>query len=143
MLKVCLPDFSIKQSSGTPDLKYVVHGAPVECSCGSASSSLVIPDRGYITGLELNAMDVDTAPSNFSSPFGICKITKLPCTLPLLPKWIEVDVRQNVCEDKMHPLLKKSLLVCFMGGIVSISDNGQKSMPSSTKLLEDNYRADE
>jgi hypothetical protein len=133
MLKVTLPDFNIKKTSGSEAMKYVVHGAPVVCSRGSASSSLVVQDRGYITGLKSTGMDVDT---NFSAPFGTCRITDTKCSLAVLPKWTEVDRQQNVGDESLHPLLRKSLLPCYIGGIISITDNGQQLTTSSEKLFE-------
>lgn len=117
---------STKPTENNDENSFVVSGAKVECNCGSVGSALILSEKvKYKIGLEIQAMDTDYRVENFTTPFETCKKTKKECELAFREKWIEVDEKQVFGEEKMHPLQKKSQLVCSKGGVVKILENGQ------------------
>jgi YD repeat-containing protein len=121
--------------------RYVVEGATLKCSCGSATSELKTPGRkkSYIHH-KLQANITDCRPMVNIQPFGLCdslsnpdvqaataanhgRLKKMPCQPKLTMKWINGKEDQNV--DGAPALIETSANMCLYGGKISIEDDGQ------------------
>ena len=120
--------------------EYVVMGATLECSMGSASSKLIVlpVHRVQLKG-KFRANISDGKPFVNILPFGQCKslanpavasataaaqgtLTPMPCT-PVCTMWM--GGKTNVLVDNMPALLNSDKIVCSFAGMIKINDSGQ------------------
>lgn len=107
---------------------YVVRGAVISCSLGSAKDVLNLPlSHGvYLKGkAQLNV--ADSKPGTNIISFGTCKRSSPPpvCTPSICTKWIN-HLDTNLIIDKEKALLKDANVTCVFGGIISIEQDGQE-----------------
>ncbi len=103
---------------------YVVHGAKVSCTMGTVEMPLkVLPNRRVKLRGKMRANIGDCKPMVNVGPFGVCKMTKLPC-VPACVIWL--NGKMNVLVDGLPALLSNSMTVCPVGaGILKIKKDGQ------------------
>lgn len=106
--------------------EFVCHGAPCRCDKGSVPSPLQVTSQSflYLQG-KLEATNLDKT----FVPFGTCALQyNQPC-VPALLLWEDVFELVTVRADGCHPLLDKSTIRCAVGGVVSILNTLQISVP--------------
>lgn len=112
---------------GNPTESYVVQGAELKCSLGTANSKLMIPiGHGvYIRGKK-QANILDMKPMYNILPFCNCtrQVPPPPCTPAVAIPWL--NGKSDVIIESSRALLDKSTVVCPLGGIISIVDDGQE-----------------
>lgn len=121
---------------------YIPLGTKSKCTMGSSENLLNLPlDHGVAYTPEgkplLNAND--HVPGQHILPYGLCKITKLPC-MPVTPlAWTIVNKHHIL--DGAPALLDESLLTCVIGGVISIvppekgsAEKGEKSELAADKV---------
>lgn len=102
---------------------YVVQGASVSCTMGSVNAPLrTTPGRRVKLRGKERANIGDCIPLVNVGPFGVCKMTKLPCT-PACAVWM--GGKTNVLVQGLPALLDNSKAVCPLGGILKFKDDGQ------------------
>ncbi|MCI9022006.1 MAG: DUF4280 domain-containing protein [Eubacterium sp.] len=103
---------------------YVVSGAKVSCSMGTVDAPLrVTPGCFAKANGKERANIMDCVPMLNIGPFGVCKMTKVPC-VPACGGWIKG--KYDVLVHGMPALLKSSMAVCpVAAGIIKIKDDGQ------------------
>lgn len=121
--------------------EYVVMGARLECSMGTAPSNLIIlPQHRVQLKGKFRGNIGDAKPMVNVLPFGMCKsmanptvasataaamgaLTPMPCT-PACSVWI--GGKTDVLVDNMPALLNTDKAVCPLGaGMITIKDSGQ------------------
>lgn len=107
------------------DIKYVVEGATLECTLGSGTSSLRIPNShgNTIQGRKRANVGDHIGGENILS-FGSCRRDFPPpsCIMATNMKWINGQNGVNV--DGEPALIDKSITFCSCGGVISIVNNG-------------------
>ncbi len=103
---------------------YVVSGAKINCTMGTVKAPLkVLPTRRVKVKGKLKANMLDNLPYVNVGPFGVCKITKLPCT-PACTPWL--NSKTNVLVQGVPALMEHAVSVCMAGGgVLKFEDNGQ------------------
>lgn len=103
---------------------YVVSGAKISCSMGTADAPLrTAPGRLVKLRGKDRANITDCVPLLNVGPFGVCKLTKMPC-VPACAVWLKG--KNDVLVQGMPALLSGSMAVCPAGaGILKIKDDGQ------------------
>ena len=103
---------------------YVVSGAKVKCTMGSVEAPLrVLPNRRVLAKGKPKANILDCKPMVNMGPFGVCKMTKLPC-VPACVMWL--NGKMNVMVQGAPALMKNSMAVCMVGaGILKLKNDGQ------------------
>ena len=105
--------------------EYVVSGASLDCTLGTASSSLsVTPHNVKLAGKDRGNIS-DATPFENVSPFGNCLIVPSapkPC-VPGCSIWIAG--KSDVLVAGMPALLDSDITICPIGGVISISASGQ------------------
>lgn len=126
---------------------YVCSGATMKCTFGDKKSRLsVYPDRTvFLTG-EPMANISDHASLYNIAPFGKChttrypatgaataanhgKLTPMPCIPGTMTEWQQG--KDDVIIKGKPALLKTSFCRCCYGGVITITDNGQKAISQS------------
>ena len=103
---------------------YVVNGAKVSCTMGTVDVPLrTTPGRRVKLKGKDRANIMDCIPYVNVGPFGVCKMTHMPCT-PACAVWL--NGKNNVLVGGMPALLNKSMAICPVGaGMMKIKDDGQ------------------
>lgn len=107
------------------------HDAPCRCDKGTAPSPLQVTSQDFVRLQEkLQATNLDKT----FLPFGTCALkNNQPCVpAPLL--WEDVFELIKVQHAGCHPLLEKSTLRCAVGGVISILNTLQISIPAPPAL---------
>jgi len=106
--------------------EYVVDGATLECSLGTASGRLLVPLPHGIQLKGRNRGNIgDAKPFVNITPFGACNIISppKPCT-PACVMWF--GGKSDTLLDGLPALLNTDKLVCTAGGgLIRITDSGQ------------------
>lgn len=115
-------------SDGGNKTTYVVRGATISCTLGTAKDVINLPvSHGvYLKGkAQLNV--ADSVPGKNILSFGCCKKASPPppCTPAICMKWIN-NMDTKLIIDKEKALLKGAKLTCVSGGIISIDKDGQE-----------------
>lgn len=134
--------------------EFVVKFAPTICS-GAESPCIrlftVQEDRRLETLKQLNGTDIDAKPDNIIGDYGKCAMTGGPCVKAFVDKWFNAAV--TVCYTMgaltpggqtlpsaagilQHLLTMSSVLVCQLGGVVSLVKDGQMSEEEIQELIE-------
>jgi len=107
--------------------EYVVHGATLQCTLGTAKSTLNMPlSHGIFLKDKAQCNIGDRIPIKNIVPFGNCTITSPPppCVPATLLPWInKKDTTLSLNGQKA--LIKNAICVCAIGGIITIEDSGQ------------------
>jgi len=107
---------------------YVVRGASISCSLGTAKDVLNLPiSHGVYHKGKAQLNVADSVPGKNIISFGCCKKSSPPppCTPAICMKWINyMDTKLIIDNEKA--LLKDATLTCMSGGIISIDDDGQE-----------------
>jgi hypothetical protein len=116
---------------------YVVHGATLECSCGSEESTFkVSPGRETYTNGQLQANSADFKPNVNIMPFGKCTSPSnpavassgnpegVPCVPVITMQWIKG--KADTLIEGFPALLNSSTTMCMWCGKITISDDGQQ-----------------
>ena len=129
------------KDNGSTD-SYVCSGATMKCTFGDRNARLTVyPDRTvFLTGQPMANITDHTALYNIA-PFGKCHTTKYPATgaataaahgrltpMPCVPgtmsNWI--NGKDDYIIKGAPTLLKSSYCRCCYGGVITITDDGQK-----------------
>lgn len=106
---------------------YVDSGAMLKCTFGTAPTPLIATSRlkNFVGGKPV-ATEADKGSANVIT-FGGCMVTPTgpPCK-PMLQKWS--NVHNKVKFGGKAPLLKGSFCVCSKGGLITISNPGQRKV---------------
>lgn len=121
---------------------YVCSTAKIKCSCGDKISTLTVyPDRTvYLTGQPQANISDHKSMYNIAS-FGKChtvcypatgaataanhgKLTPMPCIPNTTIDWM--NGKNDVLIKGQPALLKSSICRCLWGGVITITDDGQK-----------------
>lgn len=111
---------------------YVCQGAKLECMAGSMPSYLNVIHPSKSVGLPMKYMAniMDSKPMQNIMPFGICKIkssgasSPQPCGCPAISgSWI--NGKTDVLVKGQPALLNNCLLMCNIGGMIKITNDGQ------------------
>ena len=106
---------------------HVVNGALLRCSCGSIPSSLVVlPVHREQIERQFAANIMDHAPMLNIMPFGVCATLQGPCVPATPAPWTPGS--PSVMLDAQPALDDPSILVCTVGGTITVSDPGQSSV---------------
>ncbi|RZK32637.1 MAG: DUF4280 domain-containing protein [Hymenobacter sp.] len=106
--------------------EYVCHGAICRCDKGSLPSQLQVVANQTV---HLQGKAVATTLDKLFVPFGTCALKyNTPC-VPVLLLWQDYFDRVSLVAPGCHPLLDKSTIPCAIGGIVSIINTLQVSVP--------------
>jgi hypothetical protein len=122
---------------------YVVAGAKLKCSFGSASSDLQIPTPRYtqIDGKKEAIID-DYQPGRNILPFGMCgsrfnpdvasatarnhgRLTPQPCQPVVTNQWMQG--KSDATIEDVPCLLNNSTVRCEWRGVIEITDDGQST----------------
>ena len=123
-LEVLGPIQSLKEIDGTGSDSYVVRGAKTRCSLGTSSSHLDLKTCHGVYLHDKPQMNVmDFIPEANIQPFGTCLVSKAPCTPAITGPWQQG--KNNVLIEGQPALLNTSTNFCTMGGIITITNNGQ------------------
>ena len=103
---------------------YVVNGAKVSCSMGTVNAPLrTTPGRRVQLGGKDKANILDCIPMVNVGPFGVCKVTQMPCA-PVCTPWL--NGKNDVLVGGMPALLDNSITICSVGGgVLKFEDDGQ------------------
>ncbi len=103
---------------------YVVNGAKVSCTMGTVDMPLrTTPGRRIKLRGKDRANITDCKPMINVGPFGVCKMTHLPCA-PACAVWL--NGKMDVLVQGMPALLSSSIAICPAGaGVLKIKDDGQ------------------
>ena len=106
-----------------PD-SYVVVGAMSKCSSGSLQARLRMPlSHGvYINGKAQMNM-ADALPQANIPGYGSCSPLRGPCA-PATCVWL--GCKADVEIEGRQALLKSSVVICAVGGTITITDDGQE-----------------
>lgn len=111
----------------------VVEDATIKCSNGTTQSSFKVARFG---SLLLHNKKIGHITENLPNvnipPFGICLITRSPCT-PITPSPWTSDITHII--DANIPITANSQLVCGIGGVVSIQFPGQTSFSINSGIF--------
>lgn len=103
---------------------YVVSGANVKCDMGTVAAPLrILPNRRVKAKGKAKANISDCLPMVNIGPFGVCKMTRLPC-MPNCRTWL--NGKNNVLVQGVPALMEDAVAVCMTGaGILELEDDGQ------------------
>lgn len=103
---------------------YVVNGATISCTMGTVDMPLkTTPGRRVKLRGKDRANILDCKPLINVGPFGICKVTHMPC-VPACMVWL--NGKANVLVQGIPALLDNAISVCPAGaGILKIKKDGQ------------------
>lgn len=103
---------------------YVVSGAKVKCTMGTVDAPLrILPNRRVKAKGKAKANILDCKPIINVGPFGVCKMTHVPC-VPACFIWL--NGKMNVLVQGAPALMKNSVAVCPVGaGILKLKNDGQ------------------
>ncbi len=103
---------------------YVVNGAKVKCTMGTIDAPLrVLPSRRVQVRGKAKANILDCKPMINVGPFGVCKMTHVPC-VPACVVWL--NGKMDVLVQGAPALLNKSVAICPVGaGILKLKNDGQ------------------
>ena len=121
-------------------MEYVCTGAKLECTMGTAQSTLLAtPKNVELTGKEqANIADfvsivnvpgfgeccsLEYPPTEAATAAHHGVLTPMPCVPGTCPKWSVIDPNSIICGEPA--LLKPATLQCIYGGTISIVDPGQ------------------
>ncbi|MCI9123566.1 MAG: DUF4280 domain-containing protein [Eubacterium sp.] len=103
---------------------YVVNGAKVKCSMGTVAVPLrTTPGRRVKVHGKDKANIMDCKPMINVGPFGVCKMTHVPC-VPACFIWL--NGKTDVLVQGFPALLNKSIAICPVGaGVLKLKNDGQ------------------
>ena len=103
----------------------VVNGATLQCTCGSATSTLTVTSQTKVrAGSQLAATVMDNTTANIP-PFGTCSVTSAACALAPAGPWTPGS-NSVVRIGSQLALLSTDTLQCTASGQISITDPGQQ-----------------
>ncbi|MBC8084279.1 MAG: DUF4280 domain-containing protein [Hymenobacter sp.] len=108
------------------DQELVCHGALCRCDKSSAPSPLQVSSNQSVW---LQDKLVATSLDKLFVPFGTCALKNNQSCVPALLLWQDVFELVEVLTPGCHPLLEKSIIMCSVGGKVSILNTLQIAMP--------------
>src|SRR5699024_927062 len=108
--------------------KYVVDGACLKCTLGSAEGKLKVTSQNkmHIQGKKVATdQDVQVMPT-----FGSCKASSPPppC-VPGLQQWNKTSKKASMGDKKF--VMENSVIHCSRGGMITVKDHTQKAGGSS------------
>ncbi len=106
--------------------EYVCNGAICRCDKGSAPSPLQVVANKTV---HLQGKAVATTLDKLFVPFGTCALKNNQPCVPALLLWEKFFDKVSLIGPGCHPLLEKSTIRCAVGGVVSIINTLQLSMP--------------
>lgn len=107
-----------------PEVAYLVQGAALKCTNGSANSLLNLPlSHGVYCDNQPVLTMQDALPMVNILPFSICAITKGPCVPSIIGQWIKPYTQTQI--NGIPVLTTDSFLVCSLGGLIKPNDSGQ------------------
>ena len=106
--------------------EYVCQGAPCRCDKGTAPSPLQVTSQQsvYLQGKLLG-----TSLDKTFGPFGTCALKNNQPCVPALLAWEGVHEKVSVGPAGSRPLLEKSTICCAVGGVISVLNTLQLSVP--------------
>ena len=107
-------------------VSYVVEGAKLKCTFGAQTSSLCVPGgHGVTIGGKNRANISDHMGGKNIMTFGICKCSSPPppCSMATTMPWL--NGKMDVLVDGQPALIKDSMAMCTMGGVITIENDGQ------------------
>lgn len=106
---------------------HVVNGAILRCSNGSVPSSLVVlPVHREQIENQFAANIMDHAPLVNICPFGVCATLQGPCVPATPAPWTPGS--PTVVLDNQPALDDPSILVCTVGGVITVAYAGQSTV---------------
>ena len=122
---------------------YVVAGAKLQCSCGTAPCSLIVPPGKVMIENKPMANMMHFQPMTNITPFGMCTTTANPVVAsataappsgvlkpqPCIPQIVSpwVKPKPNVLVQGQPAITENSRLTCMWSGQVSVQDPGQST----------------
>lgn len=107
--------------SGT---EFLVRGATLKCSAGSSASKLNLPQCHGVYAGELPMINkADRQAGANIMPFGVCKVTKGPCSPAIGGPWLKPQPKTSI--NGQEAVTMDSFLVCTIGGLIEPQDSGQ------------------
>ena len=103
---------------------YVVNGAKLKCTMGTVDAPLrTTPGRRVKLRGKDRANIGDCKPIINIGPFGVCKVTHIPC-VPVCIPWL--IGKMNVLVQGLPALVNNSMTICPVGGgVIKIKNDGQ------------------
>lgn len=129
--------------------EYVVKGAQLKCTLGSAPSLLNLPlcHGFYATGHPI-IHSMDNKPMINILPFGTCPVLGGPCVPAPIGPWLNTHEKTMIADaapgGPLYPAVTmKSFLVCALGGLIEPKKSGQEyKTPGAATTLEGAGSAD-
>ena len=122
---------------------YVVAGAKLQCSCGTAPCSLIVPPGKVMIENKPMANMMHFQPMTNITPFGMCTTTANPVVAsataappsgvlkpqPCIPQIVSpwVKSKPNVLVQGQPAITENSRLTCMWSGQISVQDPGQST----------------
>ena len=115
----------LKLLPGVSKKSYVVHGAELSCTMGTAKSTLQLPiGHGVFIHGKKQANTADFKPLYNILPFCNCKVKSMqPCIPVVTMNWL--NGKSDMKVDEVAALLDTSIAICSLGGVIKITDDGQ------------------
>lgn len=114
-------------TDGGKKTSYVVRGATISCTLGTAKDVLNLPVSHGVYLKEKAQLNIgDSKPGKNILSFGCCMRAEPPppCVPAICMDWINhMDTKLII--DNKKALLKSATVTCINGGIISIDDDGQ------------------
>jgi 1-acyl-sn-glycerol-3-phosphate acyltransferase len=109
----------------------VVNGALLQCTTGTAPSTLIVLPKNRVNGSKVPAANImDYVPMMNIMPFGTCNVltaaalgVPTPCVPAVVAPWAPGS--PTVMVGKLPALTNTSKAVCTIGGAISINMAGQ------------------
>lgn len=129
--------------------EYVVKGAQLKCTLGSAPSLLNLPlcHGFYATGHPI-IHSMDNKPMVNIMPFGTCPVLGGPCVPAPVGPWLNTHDKTMIADaapgGPLYPAVTmKSFLVCALGGLIEPKKSGQEyKAPGASTTVEGNGNMD-
>lgn len=111
-------------------ISYVIDGATLKCSAGTKTTNLLVP-KSNLSSLQgkKQATIIDNSPNVNILPFGTCKKSNSPCSPKIKFNWI--NSKSNFVIGGSQVITKDSCLACLNGGVISIGNTGQSTVPKA------------
>ena len=113
--------------TNTRQSEYVVQGACLRCTLGTAPSNLNMPiSHGIFLNGKAQCNVTDRITMVNIMPFGTCNISAPPppCVPAVAMNWVN-NKDTNLIIDNAEALESNANAFCSVGGIISITDSGQ------------------
>lgn len=123
------------KSSKSDGERYLVKGAVLVCQAGSMTDKLKLPNTHNVhdaAGNPLINIEDSKYPENIPN-FGVCSITKLPCTPSIIGDWHTSTT--NTVVGSASAVTTTSCLVCSKGAFILPETSGQADPNAQIELL--------